>query len=109
MLVDPWLTGELTFAGQNWAFEARPSMLLIAAALCLKLHCAKHLYFLATFVSVQSCSHLSTASEWSQLDADGWLHMQGRKGLDPPLDIDAIAAKADLMLLSQVLPSSRPG
>ena len=49
MLVDPWLVGELTFAGQNWVFE-------------------------------------------------------GKKGLDPPLDVDAIAAKADFILLSQGLP-----
>lgn len=47
ILVDPWLTGELTFYGQTWAFV-------------------------------------------------------GRKGELPPVDVDAIAAKADLIVLTQV-------
>ncbi|KAK9795939.1 hypothetical protein WJX73_009032 [Symbiochloris irregularis] len=49
VLVDPWLVGELTFAGLNWAFE-------------------------------------------------------GKKGLQKPLDVNAIAKQADLLLLSQGLP-----
>ena len=32
VLVDPWLTGELTFAGQNWAFEVTPILSLYFCA-----------------------------------------------------------------------------
>ena len=100
MLVDPWLTGELTFAGQNWAFEACPHTWLVPAPLCQKLRCADRLLFL---VPARHQLFINTASKGPRLKASGWFYLQGRKGLDPPLDIDAIAAKANLMLLSQVL------